>query len=124
VTEVPKAVTALAQGIAALHETIEELVEEWQPDPPPINTSMSAIGRSFVEKANPTSEQAAQVFERIEVLLREGTEYEKDAIATGFLEAVVSAIDRNPTSRWILDQAGPAAKAYIDEWNRFCGHVE
>ena len=31
-TEVPKAVTALAQGIAALHETIEELVDTFDID--------------------------------------------------------------------------------------------
>ncbi len=121
--EVPNAVMKLAQSIEALRSTVEKLVEEWQPDPPPINTSMSAIGRAFIENANPTSEQVAEVFESVEAILRDGTDPEKDAVATGFLEAVVSAIDRNPASGWILNQAGPAAKAYIDDWNRFCGHT-
>ena len=123
-TGVPKAVTDLAQGVEALHKTIQELVEEWQPDPPPVNTSMSTIGRAFVEDVNPTSEQVTGVFEQVEVILCDGTESEKDAVATGFLEAVLSAVDRNPSFRWMLDQAGPAARAYIEEWNRFCGTTE
>lgn len=113
----------LAAEITALRRAIEELVEEWQPDPPPINTSMSALGRAFVEDSKVTPNQAARLFERVEIVLRNGTESEKDAIATGFLEAVVSAIDRNPRARWMLSKAGPAAKTYIDEWDRFCGNT-
>lgn len=122
--KIPQSVLDLASGIGALQRTLDALVEEWKPEPPPINTSMSAIGRALIERANPSSEELSRVFGQVEAVLQDGTESEKDAVATGFLEAVLSEVDRTPERRWILDHAGPRARAYIEEWNRFCGITE
>ncbi len=46
---------------------------------------------------------------------------EKDAVATGFLEAVAGVLDDSPDLKWILQHAGPKARHYLAEWDRFCG---
>lgn len=119
---VPKTVADLARGVESLERVVEELVSEWAPDSPPINASMSEIGSALVEDSDATIEQIKRIFEEVEVILSSGTESEKDAVATGFLEAVVSTFERKGgLTRNVFAHAGPAARAYIDEWNRFHG---
>ena len=119
--EMPNAVRELVQGSQVLERALRALSEEFAPDPLPINTSMSVVGRAFVEEAEPTAEQCVDLFHRVEQIFEAGTESEKDAVATGFLEAVVTAVERTPEAGWILDHAGPAARRYIEEWNRWSG---
>ncbi|MFK8000662.1 MAG: hypothetical protein AB8H86_13765 [Polyangiales bacterium] len=107
------------RGIPELQRVVERRAEEWLPETVPATVLLGELGCTFVVDATP--QLAACIFERVENVLRDGTSSEKDAIATGFLEGVVSAVDRDPAAGWVVAAAGPAAKAYIDEWNRFCG---
>lgn len=120
-TGAPKAVMDIASLHEAFRGIVDALIDEWEPEGVPINTAMSALGRAFVENASPSPEDATRVFGQVDAILQHGTSAEKDAVTTGFLEALVSAIDRKPEQRWLLDAAGPEARAYVDEWNRFCG---
>lgn len=117
----PTVVQNLVHAIPVLQSILNELIEDWRPEPLPITVCLGDLGRALVEHNDIPPEQVSQVFERVEATLRDGTESEKDAIATGFLEAVVTATDKEPPSRWVLAHAGPEARAYILAWNKFCG---
>jgi len=119
----PRLATDLAAGLPAFNEVFELLEEEWTPEIPPVTISMSELGRVFVEKAGEafSLQDVANIFLRVERILKHGTESEKDAVTTGFLEAVAAAIDRYPQRRWVLRQAGPGAREYLSAWDQFCG---
>jgi len=108
-----------------LQDEVSALVEEWNPDAPPINVSMSAFGKATVRDAERLGyEEVRKVLELIEHTLSHGTEEEKDAVATGFLEATASAAGSSKDAPWILALLGPKAKAYLAAWDGFCGLVE
>lgn len=115
----PKVIRELVWGISWLERIVEARLAECSPEPLLTTVVLGELGGAFVADATPRV--ATFIFERVENVLRDGTSSERDAIATGFLEGVVSAVDRDPAAGWVLTKAGPAAKAYIDAWNRFCG---
>ncbi len=119
----PRLVSDIAAGFPAFDEAAELLEVEWSPEVPPVTVSMSEIGRALVEKAGQdfSQEDVIEIFQRAERVLKCGTEVEKDAVATGFLEAVAAAIDRSPQRRWVLDHAGSGAREYLAAWDQFCG---
>jgi hypothetical protein len=119
--QMPNAVLDLVEGIERLCEVNRQLELEWAPDAVPITVCMSALGRSLAAGSRPTADELRRVFERVEILLARGDDSERDAVATGFLEALVSAVERDASLRWVLDQTGPAARGYIAAWNGFCG---
>ncbi len=119
----PRLATDLAAGLPAFSEAFELLEAEWAPKVPPATVSMSELGRVLVEKADEdfSLQDIAEIFMRVERILEFGAEAEKDAVATGFLEAVAAAIDRSPQRRWVLNQAGSGAREYLSAWDQFCG---
>lgn len=118
---------ALAAGLVAefpaLGSAVGFLEMEWAPEEPTITTSMGELGRALAEGAGEafSTQEVAEVFQRVEQVLTGGSDLEKDAVATGFLEAIATTIDREPERRWILDHAGPGARRYLRDWDRFCG---
>jgi hypothetical protein len=119
---IPQLVLDVVAGIDALKPLLQSIEEEWQPEPAPPTMSFGDVGRELVERIDEVGRSnAALVFERIEQILCHGTEQEKDAAATGFLEAVVGAIERTPERAWLLELAGPRSRDYVAAWDRFCG---
>ncbi len=118
----PRLATDLAAGFPAFSEAFELLEAEWTPEVPPVTVSMSELGRVLVERAGEgfSLHDIANIFLRVERILECGMEEEKDAVATGFLEAVAAAIDRSPQRRWVLSQAGSGAREYLSAWDQFC----
>lgn len=123
-SEIPTRVIELVDGVEQLQYVLDEIRAEWEPDPAPLTTAMSDVGRAFAEAAPALStSDAATVLDRVETLLREGTDKEKDAVATGFLEAVATALDSAPQSKWVLHYAGEESRRYLLAWENFCGTV-
>ena len=122
-TEVlPKTIVALAGGRPSLEDAVESLVAEWSPDPVPITVAMSELGRAMIESAEQLGHaEIRRILANVEQLLETGGEAEKDAAATGFLEAVAAAVDTDPSKRWVLAMAGQRARAYLKAWDEFCG---
>jgi hypothetical protein len=119
---IPKIVLDVVSGIAAFEPVLESIKAEWQPDPAPPTMSFGDVGRELVERIDEIGKaDATLVFQRIEHILTHGTEQEQNAAATGFLEAVVGAIDRAPERTWILRLAGPRSRDYVAAWDRFNG---
>ncbi|HEU4578516.1 MAG TPA: hypothetical protein VFS67_09690 [Polyangiaceae bacterium] len=121
-TNIPQLVVDVVSGIAAFEPLLAAIEAEWQPDPAPPTTSLADVGRELVERIDEIGrDNAALVFQRIEHVLSQGSERDKDAVATGFLEAVVGAIDRAPEREWVLQLAGPHSRDYVTAWDRFNG---
>jgi len=115
--------------VASIHPILQDevsaLIEEWSPDAPPINISMSAFGKATVRDAERLGrEQVRKILDLVEHALSYGTEEEKDAVATGFLEAAASAAGSSRDARWIFALLGPKARAYLAAWDGFCGLAE
>lgn len=119
---VPRCVVDLISGVDALNPALEEVDAFWRPDSAPLTVAMGAVGRAFAEIATELEPSTvALVFERLEVILVHGEEAEKNAAATGFLEAVANVFDRVPDRKEILQFAGKEAIAYLRAWDGFCG---
>jgi hypothetical protein len=124
-TVVPQRVLDLVHGIDAFDRVLDDIDAEWRPDPAPLTTSMSDVGRAFAESAKALHiTELTTVFQRLEAILRDGEEEEKNAASTGFIEAMAAVLDQFPERRWILQHAGEEARHYLFEWDRFCGVVD
>lgn len=119
----PRLARDFAAGVPAFQSAVAILETEWAPAEPPVTVSMSELGRALAEGAGEyfSVDEVAEVFRRAEQILTRGVDSERNAVATGFLEAVVATIDKAPDHRWILDHAGPASREYLEAWDRFCG---
>jgi len=121
--KLPKLAADFAHGFPAFGRAVEQLKAEWAPDDPPVTFSMSKLGHWLVRRADEgfSREDIAEIFQRVERIFESGTEPEKDAVATGFLEAIAAELDESPQTRWLLDYAGPEARKYLAAWDEFCG---
>lgn len=118
----PHAVLEISANVGLFSDVLLRLTTEWSPDEIPLTVAMSELGNAFASAAPTLSENDARtVLGRVEALLREGSEQVKDAVATGFLEAMVAVLDEAPESRWILRFLGPRSSNYLAEWAAFCG---
>lgn len=119
---VSESVMVIVRGVDVFDGTLKDLEDEWAPDSVPLTVAMGDLGRVFVEQIpNLSLADLVRVFERLENGLRVGSSAEKDAIATGFLEAVASVLDQYPDRKWILEYAGEESRQYLKEWDGFCG---
>lgn len=121
--KLPKLAADFAHGFPAFGRAFERLEADWTPDDPPVTLSMAELGHCLVGRAGEgfSHEDIAEVFQRVERIFESGTESDKDAVATGFLEAIAAELDESPQTRWILDYAGSAARKYLAAWDEFCG---
>ncbi|RLK58898.1 DUF7674 family protein [Actinokineospora cianjurensis] len=87
----------------------------------PISQAIEAA-QQFVEVFDTLDTSVVQkTFRVLEDALRDGTEQEKDAAATGFLESVLSAWDRGFDLESIWQHVGPESREYCIAWNEFTG---
>ena len=121
-SRVPEKILRIAAGRPALSRALDALVEEWDPDPPPETVSMAELGRATVRDANELGRVEVQaILAEVEQMLTHGSEQEKNAAATGFLEATASAVDSDSSKHWVLACAGERSKEYLKAWDEFCG---
>jgi hypothetical protein len=121
-TCIPQLLVDLVSGVEALQPVLVSIEAASAPDLAPLTLSLGELGSELVQRIAEVGESdAAQVFQRAEDVLCHGSEQEKNAVATGFLEGVVSEIDRLPERLWILGFAGPESRRYVTAWDRFNG---
>lgn len=91
-------------------------------DDMPPTVTLSGIGRTFADRIGELTEaERARVLELVEERLVHGDEYEKDAAATGFLEALTSEWDEGFDLEALWPLVGPESRAYCVAWNEFNG---
>jgi hypothetical protein len=102
-------------------DVVGSIAAHWAPHEPPLTVAMGGIARSLIDRADQLREaELCAVFDVVETILSTGTQPEQDAVATGLLEALLAAADRNTVSgARVLSFAGPKAAEYLRAWNAF-----
>ena len=97
-------------------------VEEWGDDDFPLTIRLARLARSFARHAPAfTPEQRQRVLEVLEWVLSTGSQSERDAVATGFFEALLAAADTGFDLHLVWNDLGPESRAYCVAWNEFTG---
>jgi hypothetical protein len=97
----------------------EDLMKEFYPAPPGINSLCSSMGWYIAENFK-AIEDIHGVFDLIESGMRDGDNDLKDAIATGLIEAIISQTDYHPgTWEKIAPHLGPLSAASAKDWIKF-----
>ena len=79
----PDSVMALVSGLSVFDDILEELEEEYHPDAPTITVLMDDLGSTLVVRAGVLGTSGViMVLDRLEAILLDGNEEEKDAAAT------------------------------------------
>ena len=112
----------LAQASPVVANRLSELRADWAPDAPPPTVAMGDVGHAIIEAIDRLGdEELARVSAAIETALAQGPKNVQDAVATGLLEAAISATDRHPGGVRFLRALGQNAKAYGRAWDTFTG---
>jgi hypothetical protein len=113
---------ALAACARVLEDERERLEADWLPDAPPVTVAFGALGSALVRALEQvTDQELSQVVAVVETLLATASEADQNAVATGFIEAVLSGTDRRPSAARLVSMLGPRACAYARAWDAFCG---
>ncbi|MCZ7456216.1 hypothetical protein [Streptomyces sp. WMMC940] len=89
---------------------------------PPLTMRLASLGTAFARRsAELTPEQSGRVLRILEDVQTSGSEYDRTAVATGFLEALLNAWDKGYDLRAVWHLAGPRTRAYCRAWNEFTG---
>lgn len=103
-----------------LAERLAALRADWAPDEPPATVAMGDLGQAIVgAMATLRDEELVRISEIIEAALERAPQAVQNAIATGLLEAAMSASDSNPAGARFLRALGPRAKDYGRAWDTF-----
>jgi hypothetical protein len=99
------------------------MVEEWDPEIPPPTILFGTYGQVFSQKIyNGSKPELTRILNLIEDLLQYGDEQVKDAVATGFWDAVLSeSSNRKLDFRILVPYIGIRSKNYCLAWDAFCG---
>ena len=101
---------------------LKKLADEWEPEVAPATVTFGALGTSLSAEILRVDTCALEcICHVIEQALSEGSESAKNAVATGLLEAVLSAADSNPETARFLKMLGPLSRKYCQDWDGFCG---
>ncbi|MEU6353638.1 hypothetical protein ABZ896_30650 [Streptomyces sp. NPDC047072] len=112
-----------------LADTDRADIEHWRgPEPgdddslPPLTVRLSVLGAAYGKHAAEFSpDQVRRLFGLVERVMTEGTDEEGTAVATGFLEAVLSAWDEGLDLAAVWEHVGPRSREYCRGWNDFTG---
>lgn len=110
---------ALGGSRAELQEFLRTQAYPGEEDDDRVLLRLAALGSSFAARVNRMSaRQREQLLGRLEEVLVSGSEHERNAVATGFLEALVGAYDRDVFDlATIWHELGAESRHYIELWN-------
>ena len=94
----------------------------WPELPPTLE--MSELAGTFADAvvSGLPADRIAAVMRTVEQALREGDERVKDAVATGFLERLMTEASAGRMSfEQLTDHLGPESRRYCEAWDEFTG---
>lgn len=119
--DVFRVLLALSDASDPLREQLEDLRKDWEPEEPPPIVALGSLGTAIVGAADRVSdEELARIASIVESVLAGGSDEEKDGVATGFLESILTGADKPGVTR-LIRKLGPLARQYCRDWDRFCG---
>lgn len=118
------AVESLIRVSSRLRIAYEGLNNDWFPDVPPLTIVFSNLGRDLCRHASSlTDVELQKVCDSIEILLDQGQEVVKNAVATGMLEAMLAESSAGRFDMSVLSAfLGQRTKAYCRSWDAFTGN--
>jgi hypothetical protein len=116
-------IRSLADLTVPTRDALDRLEQDWSPEPPPEILAAGTLARAFCSSLPSLStSDIASVGERVEVLLTTGDDNVKDAIATGFLESLLSQASKGTMNlRSVKGMLGPESRKYCRAWDEFTG---
>jgi hypothetical protein len=117
------------RSLAALSEptrkAFQTLEMEWKPDSPPNTIAMGTVARALAAGVKTTSrDQIRAVLEFAEQLLTNADQTTRDAVATGFLESLLSEASAGRFDFSSIDSLlGNESRKYCNAWDTFSGVV-
>jgi hypothetical protein len=118
-------VDAAAQALAAIAPALAaadaEAVADWAPDEVPPTIRMGGLARAMVAAAGDlTLDEVRGIFAMVEDLMVDGPEDVRVAVATGFLEDLMSELAHGRVDMaTIAEFLGPASRAHCEAWEQF-----
>ena len=118
---------AALHHLAAVDPVLVSALEQFESDNGteiPI-VGLGRIGSALVQNIESIDEESVrELFDRTDVLLGCGDEQTETAIATGFLEAIVSHTEESGRSRDSIEKYfGPRSVDYVTKWDADLGIV-
>jgi hypothetical protein len=100
-----------------------ETASDWEPQEVPPLFLFAEFARRFAASFDLMSErERKRVLQLLEYFLKEGDYTLKEAVRTGFFEALLAESDRGHFDfSQIKNVIGPESRAYCRAWNRFTG---
>jgi len=120
--KIDEAVALFIGTSSRLGQAYRTLRAEWLPDSPPTTLVFSSLGRSICRSIeSDPDEEKILLWSTVENLMERGDEAVKNALATGLLEAVLSAASGGLSITSITRRFGPTTMAYCRAWDEFTG---
>lgn len=118
----PEAIRLIADANPLLEAVLVDLGSEWAPDLVPGTVAMGDMGRIFALACDRMARSEIEcVCAAVERVISEGTQDAKEAIATGFLEAMLHKGSSISGFDAIVSRLGPASREYCRAWDEFTG---
>lgn len=106
---------------ASLESELEHERTLWAPEPIPAVMRCARLGEAVGSLLGSMSAQSVEaIFEAVEQALADESSSTVNAVATGFLEALLTRSDQGvlpPDLFW--SSLGPQARAYVEAWDAF-----
>ncbi len=104
------------------------IVDKWRggssadADDPPLTVRLGDLADAFARHATElTPAQRRDFLGILERVVATGSPSDRDAVGTGFLEALLNAYDKGFDLRSAWADLGPVSRAYCRAWNEFTG---
>jgi hypothetical protein len=120
-TEFDRFAEELLRVAPELESGLRERWEDARPDPETPILWMSAAGGALARAMDSLGEETLRaVFDLAERYLAGGSQSIRNGVATGFLEALASAVSAGfLEGPRLAAYLGPASRAYLDAWDQF-----
>lgn len=111
----------LIEADAAFRAVFDRVKVQSAPDAPPTTVILAFYGRHVAERVGLGADMSP-VMDVIEDLMMNGNREVKNAVATGFWEAILAEASAGRFDfKSIASHVGPASRAYCKAWDAFTG---
>jgi hypothetical protein len=116
------AIRRVVGSAICLREAYGTLTSEWLPDSPPPTLVFASLGESLIRNlASVPEDEVIALCATVEDLMTYGNETLKNALSTGFLEAILAAASGGMSIGPLARHFGPSTMAYCKAWDVFTG---